>query len=224
MTDGSGDTGNNASGNVKAGPATWWSDATNDPWRDPRSDMVIVSAPTVPAAAPPSEPEPEAFRSRRGIGLVATVAVVSGLLAGALPAAAQTFKVQCPQKTTMHPNGDAVDAAHPGLIKCQQISGGDGTVYAARNVLAQLKGKPTKPFRYRDYGQLATIGRNAAVAMIGRLHLSGFPAWLVWLVAHIYFLINFRSRIMVMFDLTWAYWTSQRSARIVFFKPPASPR
>jgi putative serine protease PepD len=84
VTDGSGDTGNNASGNVKAGPATWWSDATNDPWRDPRSDMVIVSAPTVPAAAPPSEPEPEAFRSRRGIGLVATVAVVSGLLAGAL--------------------------------------------------------------------------------------------------------------------------------------------
>src|SRR5258708_40362120 len=44
----------------------------------------------------------------------------------ALPAAAQTFKVQCPQKTTMHPNGDAVDAAHPGLIRCQQISGGDG--------------------------------------------------------------------------------------------------
>src|SRR5437870_1092314 len=113
----------------------------------------------------------------------------------------------------------AVDAV-PGIAPAAKQMGR----HAARNVLAQLKGKPTKPFRYRDYGQLATIGRNAAVAMIGRLHLSGFPAWLVWLVAHIYFLINFRNRIMVMFDLTWAYWTSQRYARIVFLKPPASPR
>jgi len=113
----------------------------------------------------------------------------------------------------------AVDAV-PGIAPAAKQMGR----HAARNVLAQLKGKPTKPFRYRDYGQLATIGRNAAVAMIGRLHLSGFPAWLVWLVAHIYFLINFRNRIMVMFDLTWAYWTSQRYARIVFLKQPPSPR
>jgi len=114
------------------------------------------------------------------------------------------------------PDGNPV----PGIAPAAKQMGR----HAARNVLAQLKGKPTKPFRYRDYGQLATIGRNAAVAMIGRLHLSGFPAWLVWLVAHIYFLINFRNRIMVMFDLTWAYWTSQRYARIVFFKQPPSPR
>ena len=113
----------------------------------------------------------------------------------------------------------AVDAV-PGIAPAAKQMGR----HAARNVLAQLKGKPTKPFRYRDYGQLATIGRNAAVAIIGRLHLSGFPAWLVWLVAHIYFLINFRNRIMVMFDLTWAYWTSQRYARIVFLKQPASRR
>ena len=113
----------------------------------------------------------------------------------------------------------AVDAV-PGIAPAAKQMGR----HAARNVLAQLKGKPTRPFRYRDYGQLATIGRNAAVAMIGRLHLSGFPAWLVWLVAHIYFLINFRNRIMVMFDLTWAYWTSQRYARIVFLKQPASRR
>jgi len=87
--------------------------------------------------------------------------------------------------------------------------------HAGRNVLCRLAGKATVPFKYRDYGQLATIGRNAAVAMIGRVHLSGFPAWLVWLVAHIYFLINFRNRLVVMIDWAWAYWTYQRYARVV---------
>jgi NADH dehydrogenase len=87
--------------------------------------------------------------------------------------------------------------------------------HAGRNVLRRLAGKATLPFKYRDYGQLATIGRNAAVAMIGRVHLSGFPAWLVWLVAHIYFLINFRNRLVVMIDWAWAYWTYQRYARVV---------
>jgi NADH dehydrogenase len=87
--------------------------------------------------------------------------------------------------------------------------------HAARNVLRLLERRPTLPFKYRDYGQLATIGRNAAVAVIGRLHLSGFTAWLVWLVAHIYFLINFRNRLVVMIDWAWAYWSYQRYARIV---------
>ena len=87
--------------------------------------------------------------------------------------------------------------------------------HAARNVLQLLAGRPTVPFRYRDYGQLATIGRNAAVVVMGKLKLSGFSAWLVWLVAHIYFLINFRNRIVVMIDWAWAYWTYQRHARII---------
>ncbi|HZS69227.1 MAG TPA: NAD(P)/FAD-dependent oxidoreductase [Burkholderiales bacterium] len=87
--------------------------------------------------------------------------------------------------------------------------------HAGRNVLRRIAGKPTAPFRYRDYGQLATIGRNAAVVMIGRLHLSGFPAWLVWLVAHIYFLINFRNRLVVMLDWAWSYFSYQRYARII---------
>jgi NADH dehydrogenase len=88
--------------------------------------------------------------------------------------------------------------------------------HAARNVRLSIEGQPTRPFRYRDYGQLATIGRNSAVAMIGRLHFSGYPAWLLWLLAHIYFLINFRNRLTVMIDWAWAYWTFARSARIVF--------
>jgi NADH dehydrogenase len=87
--------------------------------------------------------------------------------------------------------------------------------HAGRNILRKISGKEPLPFRYRDYGQLATIGRNAAVAMIGRLHLSGYPAWLLWLLAHIYFLIGFRNRVVVLIDWAWAYWTQERNARIV---------
>src|SRR5919109_265972 len=94
----------------------------------------------------------------------------------------------------------AAVAGVPGIAPAAKQMGR----HAARNVLRLLAGKPTAKFHYRDYGQLATIGRNAAVAMIGRLHLSGFPAWLVWLVAHIYFLINFRNRLGVMFDWAWS--------------------
>ena len=78
-----------------------------------------------------------------------------------------------------------------------------------------LEGKKTLSFRYRDWGQLATIGRNSAVAVIGKLKLSGYIAWLMWLLAHIYFLINFRNRVVVMFDWAWSYWTYDRYARIV---------
>jgi len=87
--------------------------------------------------------------------------------------------------------------------------------HAALNVIRTLNNKPRKAFRYRDYGQLATIGRNAAVAHFGRVKLSGYPAWVVWLIAHIYFLINFRNRVVVMLDWAWAYWTFNRYARIV---------
>ena len=90
---------------------------------------------------------------------------------------------------------------------------------AALNIRKTLEGEPRVPFRYKDYGQLATIGRNAAVAMIGRLHLSGYPAWLMWLVAHIYFLINFRNRLAVMIDWAWSYWTYNRGARIILKGP-----
>jgi len=87
--------------------------------------------------------------------------------------------------------------------------------HAARNILAALAGKPARPFRYRDYGQLATIGRSAAVAMFGRIRIWGWLAWVAWLTAHIYFLIGFRNRLVVLIDWAWAYWTFERSARIV---------
>jgi NADH dehydrogenase len=86
--------------------------------------------------------------------------------------------------------------------------------HVARNVMLSLQNQKTRAFRYRDYGQLATIGRAAAVVDMGRFKLSGFPAWIVWLVAHIYFLINFRNRIVVMIDWASSYWTYDRYARI----------
>jgi NADH dehydrogenase len=87
--------------------------------------------------------------------------------------------------------------------------------FAARNILLSLQDKKTGTFRYKDVGMLATIGRNSAVAVFGRLHLSGYPAWLLWLVAHIYFLIGFRNRLVVMIDWAVSYWTQERNARIV---------
>ena len=87
--------------------------------------------------------------------------------------------------------------------------------HAAHNIMAALAGKPTRPFRYRDYGQLATIGRSKAVAMFGRIHVWGWLAWVAWLTAHIYFLIGFRNRLVVLIDWAWAYWTFERSARVV---------
>lgn len=96
---------------------------------------------------------------------------------------------------------------------------------AVKNILRRMDGKETLPFRYRDYGMLATIGSNAAVGIVGRVRISGYPAWLMWLLAHIYFLISFRNRLVVMIDWAWAYWTFQRFARIVFgaAPPPDGP-
>jgi NADH dehydrogenase len=90
---------------------------------------------------------------------------------------------------------------------------------AAANILRRLAGQPTEPFRYRDYGNLATIGRNAAVvdltSPLGHFKFSGYFAWLFWLFAHIYFLIGFRNRVVVLVDWASAYWSKQRYARVV---------
>jgi NADH dehydrogenase len=85
----------------------------------------------------------------------------------------------------------------------------------AENVWRRLNGQPTVPFRYRDKGYMATIGRAAAVAVIGRLHLSGRIAWLAWVLVHIAFLIGFRNRFIVLFEWAWAYVTFQRGARLI---------
>ena len=99
----------------------------------------------------------------------------------------------------------------PGIAPAAKQMGS----YAAHKILQQLKGQSVAPFSYKDYGMLATIGRNSAVAVLGKVKLSGYPAWLLWLIAHIWYLIGFRNRIIVMIDWAWAYWTFERSSRIV---------
>ncbi len=90
---------------------------------------------------------------------------------------------------------------------------------AAGNIRRRLAGQPALAFRYRDYGNLATIGRNAAVvdlaSPLGPLRFSGYLAWLFWLFAHVFFLIGFRNRLVVLLDWAWAYWSFQRYARVV---------
>ncbi len=86
---------------------------------------------------------------------------------------------------------------------------------AARNIVATLDGQPRQPFRYVDKGMLATIGRGAAVARIGRFKTSGYLAWLLWLFVHILFLIGFRNRLVVMIQWAWSYFTFDRGARLI---------
>jgi NADH dehydrogenase len=100
----------------------------------------------------------------------------------------------------------------PGIAPAAKQMG----AYAANVIRARIEGASAPPpFRYRHSGSLATIGRNSAVADFGRMVLSGYPAWLVWSVAHIFFLIGFRSRIVVALDWLWAYTTFRRGARII---------
>lgn len=87
--------------------------------------------------------------------------------------------------------------------------------YVARAIAARLARRRIAPFRYRHYGSLATIGRRAAVVDFGRLRISGLLAWWFWLSAHIFFLIGFRNRLVVLIDWAAAYWTYRRSARII---------
>ena len=87
--------------------------------------------------------------------------------------------------------------------------------HAAQAIRAGLQGRVTPPFRYRYFGNLATIGRMAAVVDVHGLRLSGLLAWWFWLAAHVFFLIGFRNRMVVLIDWAQAYWSYQRSARII---------
>ena len=87
--------------------------------------------------------------------------------------------------------------------------------WAANTIARDLEHQPRRNFRYHDKGSLATIGRAAAVAQIGKFSLSGYFAWLAWLFVHIFFLIGFRNRIIVMINWAWAYLTYERGARLI---------
>jgi len=106
---------------------------------------------------------------------------------------------------------DAKGQVVPGVAPAAKQMGR----YAAKVISNRLAGRSTAPFVYHDYGNLATIGRKAAVADFGRIRLSGLPAWLAWSFAHIWFLIGFRNRLFVLIDWAWAYFTYDRSARLI---------
>jgi len=93
--------------------------------------------------------------------------------------------------------------------------------YVAEVLLRRRIGQsPPPPFKYVDKGNLATVGRGYAIAEVGKLRLSGFVAWITWLLVHIFYLIGFRNRFLVLLEWGWAYLTFQRGARII--SPPAS--
>jgi NADH:ubiquinone reductase (H+-translocating) len=99
----------------------------------------------------------------------------------------------------------------PGVAQVAKQSG----AHAAKNVLRAVRGEALQPFRYRDFGNMATIGRGSAVADIGPLEVSGLFAWLIWVLIHIFWLIGFRNRLAVMSEWAWAYLTMQRRVRLI---------
>jgi NADH:ubiquinone reductase (H+-translocating) len=86
---------------------------------------------------------------------------------------------------------------------------------AGANIHRLVTGKTTQPFRYRDRGSLATIGRGAAVGQIRRRNVHGFVAWIIWLFVHLMYLVGFRNRVVVFFQWAWSYLTWQRGARLI---------
>ncbi len=87
--------------------------------------------------------------------------------------------------------------------------------YASRAILARLGNHNSKPFRYWDKGSLATIGRNRAVAAIGKWHFSGYFAWLTWLFIHILYIVEFENRVLILFQWAYDYFTHNRGARLI---------
>ncbi len=103
----------------------------------------------------------------------------------------------------------------PGLAQ-NAIQGGQAV---AETIEGALTGQPSRPYRYRDLGIMATIGRSAAVAQIGKLKLTGFLAWLAWVFVHIMTLVGFRNRVITAITWVWAYFTFQRGGRLILETP-----
>lgn len=104
-------------------------------------------------------------------------------------------------------NGEPVPGLSPAAMQMGTIT--------AKNILADLNDRPRKNFKYVDKGTMATIGRNKAVVDAKGYHFTGFIAWMMWLFLHVFFLIGFRNRVIVMLEWFWAYLTRERSARLI---------
>ena len=121
--------------------------------------------------------------------------------------------------------GGTVPGMSPGAMQMGR--------HVARNLVRATHGEAPLPFAYRDKGSLATIGRSQAVAQLGRLRFSGFPAWVLWVFVHVFYLIGFRNRFVVLFEWAWLYCTRQRGARVILERrvaagervdPPGEPQ
>ena len=118
--------------------------------------------------------------------------------------------------------GDLANFSHqtgsplPGVAPVAMAQGR----YVARAIQARLRGETAPPFHYLDKGNLATIGRHKAVAAFGRLHVSGFPAWVIWLFVHLMYLVEFDNRLLVLVEWTYNYFTRNRGARLITGGPP----
>ena len=159
----------------------------------------------------------------------ATVIWAAGVMASP---AAKWLAADCDSAGRVKVNADLSLPGHPEIFvigDTASVQGADGRPlpgvapvakqqgrYLARRLRFLLgKGRDPGPFHYRSFGNLATIGRRAAIADFGRIRVTGFAAWLLWGVVHIYFLIGFRNRIAVALDWIWAYLTFQRGARLI---------
>jgi NADH:ubiquinone reductase (H+-translocating) len=125
--------------------------------------------------------------------------------------------LQLPNHPEVFVIGDAAspeDGNGQGLPMVAPVAIQEGEL-AARNILRTVGKQPLEEFKYKDPGALATIGRNAAVARLGRLHLRGFFAWIMWLGVHIVFLIGFRNRLLVLINWAWDYFFTDRPIRLI---------
>ncbi len=126
--------------------------------------------------------------------------------------------------------GDQASFSHqtgkplPGIAPVATQQG----VYIAKTIRREVKGQSRAPFKYLDKGQMATIGRSRAIVQIGKIKVTGFVAWLMWLLVHIYFLTGFENRLLVVMQWGWSYLSFRRGARLIVSKewrqhPPLTP-
>ncbi len=127
-----------------------------------------------------------------------------------LPGHPDVFVIGDQARCTAGPGG----APLPGLAPVAMQQGR----HVARTILADLAGRPRAPFRYRDRGQMATIGRRRAIASLRGLEFAGLFAWLAWLVVHVTYLIGFKNRLFVLAEWAWAYLALRRGARLIVEK------
>ena len=124
--------------------------------------------------------------------------------------------LQVPEHPRIFVVGDLAALAQDGepLPGVAQVAMQEGA-HASRNIVRAIAGRPLEPFRYKDYGILATIGRGSAVGDVHGLKMSGWFGWVFWLCLHIFWLIGFRNRFVVMSEWAWAYLTFQRRVRLI---------